>query len=93
MLESKVKDKIKKLLKAYGVYYFMPQGGYFGNIGVPDFVCCYHGLFLAIEAKAGDNQPTARQLEHINNIKNHGGRCLVINENNLKSLEDLLNVL
>ena len=46
--EAKVKAKIKALLKNYGVYYAMPIGTGYGNAGVPDFLCCAGGHFLAI---------------------------------------------
>ena len=63
--EGKVKQQIKAILDAYDVYYFMPHGGMFGNIGVPDFICCYHGIFLGIEAKAKGNKPSPRQVIHL----------------------------
>lgn len=88
--ESKVKDKIKALLKKHEVYYAMPIGTGYGNSGVPDFLCCVSGHFLAIEAKAGKNQPTALQTKHLNQIKAQGGSTLVINEENIDELEELL---
>lgn len=78
--ESKVKAKIKELLKAHNVYYAMPIGTGYGNSGVPDFLCCVNGQFLAIEAKAGKNKPTALQEKNIRDIKYAGGIALVVNE-------------
>lgn len=88
--ESKVKDKIKKLLKEYKVYYAMPIGSGYGNSGVPDFLCCVDGQFLAIEAKAGTNQATALQLKHLREIREAGGFGMVVNEESLPLLEDRL---
>ena len=51
--EAKVKAKIKAILKEHNVYYAMPIGTGYGNSGVPDFLCCVNGKFVAIEAKAG----------------------------------------
>ena len=54
------RSRIKKLLNKYGAYSHMPvQNG----MGLPtlDFVCCYGGLYLAIEAKAPGKKPTQRQ--------------------------------
>ena len=85
--EAKVKDKIKKILKEHGVYYAMPMGTGYGNSGVPDFLCCAGGYFLAIEAKAGKGIPTALQEKNLRDIKVAGGIALVINENNLGELE------
>lgn len=78
--ESKVKDKIKKLLKEHNVYYAMPMGTGYGNSGVPDFLCCVNGEFLAIEAKAGKGKPTALQEKNMRDIEKAGGRALVVSD-------------
>jgi pantoate kinase len=90
--EAKVKAKIKAILKAYGAYYAMPIGTGYGSSGVPDFLVCLNGEFLAIEAKAGKGVPTALQLKNLREIEAAGGRTLVINEQSLelKVLEAIL---
>lgn len=88
--ESKVKDKIKTILAKHGVYYAMPIGTMYGNSGVPDFLCCVAGHFLAIEAKAGKGKTTALQDKNLRLIRAQGGTALVINENNLDELDALL---
>jgi len=88
--ESKVKDQIKKILKAYDVYYAMPIGTGYGNAGVPDFLCCVNGRFLAIEAKAGKGTTTALQDKNLNAINDCGGQAWVINENNLNELVETI---
>ena len=88
--EKKVKDKVVKLLKQYGVYYFFPATHGFGRSGVPDVVCCVKGIFLAIECKAGTNKPTALQEKEIADIRKAGGIAFVINELNLTLLENYL---
>jgi pantoate kinase len=85
--ESKVKTKIKAILKEHGVYYAMPMGTGYGNSGVPDFLCCVCGYFIAIEAKAGNGTTTALQDKHLKQITDCGGIALVINESNLADLE------
>jgi Holliday junction resolvase len=88
--EGKVKDEVKRILKALNIYYFMPATGGYGRSGVPDFVCCGKGRFVAIECKAGLNQPTVLQLREIDSIKNAGGMAVVINEGSVRGLADLL---
>ena len=90
--EKLVKDKIRKILKAHGAWYAMPMGTGYGNSGVPDFLCCAGGYFLAIEAKAGKGIPTALQEKNLRDIKAAGGWTLVINEDALeqKILESVL---
>lgn len=88
--EADVKKAIKALIRRYGGWYCMPIGTGFGKQGVPDFVCCIEGLFLAIEAKYGNNKPTALQVEQIGGIQRARGQVMVVNERNLHELENVL---
>ena len=89
--EGKVKNNIKKILKAHDAYYSMPIGTGFGAMGVPDFLVCNKGRFIGIEAKTVGNNPTRLQESNMAHIRSCGGIALVVNEHNLKELEDLLN--
>lgn len=93
--EAKVKAKIKAILKEHNVYYAMPIGSGYGNSGVPDFLCCVGGRFLAIEAKAGKGTTTALQEKNLREIRDSGGFALVINEAGLadKTLEGFIKLL
>ena len=84
--EGKVKDKIKAILKEHGVYYAMPIGTGYGNAGVPDFLCCINGRFVAIEAKANGGKTTALQDKNFRDIATAGGITFVINEDNISGL-------
>ena len=88
--EAKVKAKIKAILKAHNVYYAMPIGTGYGNSGVPDFLCCVNGKFLAIEAKAGKGQATALQLKNMQAINASGGYTCIIREDNLEYLTNVI---
>lgn len=90
MKESYVKEKIKNLLKARKVWYFMPAMGQFGRAGVPDFICCVRGRLLAIEAKVGGNIPTELQYREIENINTAQGIAVVVNEHRLDALARLI---
>jgi pantoate kinase len=91
--EGKVKEKIKDTLKKHGVYYAMPIGTGFGNSGVPDFLCCIRGKFLAIEAKAGKGTTTALQEKHLAQINRAGGCALVIDESTVANLDEFLELM
>lgn len=91
--ESKVKAKIKDILKAQNVYYAMPIGTGYGNSGIPDFLCCVNGHFLGIEAKAGKGTTTALQDKNIQQIKDAGGTATVVNEDTLAYLEQLIQMM
>tara|TARA_R100000951_G_scaffold105323_2_gene99057 strand:- start:227 stop:511 length:285 start_codon:yes stop_codon:yes gene_type:complete len=88
--EKKVKDKVVKILKANGAYYFFPATFGMGRSGVPDVVCCHKGAFIGIECKAGKNTTTPLQDRELAAIQSAGGTALVINENNMDELEGLL---
>ena len=88
--EAKVKNKIKDILKRHNCYYAMPIGSGYGNAGVPDFLVCVGGFFLAIEAKAGTNQPTALQKKNLDRVREAGGAAMVVNEANLNDLDQLI---
>lgn len=85
--EAKVKQKIKRLLKDMGVWFFLPVAGRYAKKGTPDFICCANGHFLAIEAKGNGGQATDLQLYVIEDIKKHNGTALVVDETNLAFLE------
>jgi len=88
--EAKVKDAVKKILDANGVYYFMPAANGYGRAGIPDIVCCVNGYFLAIECKAGNGKTTALQDRELDAIAGAGGVAILINETNISSLPETL---
>jgi Holliday junction resolvase len=91
--EKKVKDKVVAILKAYGAYYFYPVTSGYGASGVPDIVGCHKEKFFAIECKAGKNIPTALQERNMQKIRESGGVAIVVNEDNIKDVEVMLDKL
>jgi Holliday junction resolvase len=85
--EAAIKASVVKLLKKYNVYYFFPATHGYGRSGVPDIICCMHGLFVAIECKAGKGKTTALQDRELKRINDARGVTFVINEDNQKTLE------
>jgi hypothetical protein len=80
--EGKVKDEVKKVLKEFDVWYFCPMQNGFGVVGIPDFICCFGGLFFAIETKAPKkiNNTTPNQDRVIREIREHGGLVIVVDD-------------
>lgn len=77
--EGRVKEKIKRKLKAVGAYYHMPvQNG----MGAPslDFIGCHRGRYFGIEAKAPGKLPTERQKLTMLQIVDAGGAVFVVSE-------------
>ena len=88
--EGKVKAKVRRMLDAASVYYFMPATGGYGRSGVSDIVGCCDGKFFAIECKAGKNTTTALQRRELRAIEDAGGYALVINEANIEQVTAVL---
>ena len=80
--EGRVKADIKKWLKARGIWFFMPVGNGMGVVGIPDFICCAKGEFLAIEAKAPGKRgnTTPNQQRVLFEISAAGGISLVVDD-------------
>lgn len=88
--EGAVKNRVRKILQSHRVYHFMPAANGYGRAGIPDFICCVNGYFLAIECKAGTNKPTALQQMELSAILEAGGVSLIVNEDNV---EDVVKVI
>jgi hypothetical protein len=92
--EKKVKAAVVKILKEYAdLYYFYPVMGGYGASGIPDIVGCYRGRFFAIECKAGKGKTTALQEKNIAQIREAGGRVMVVNEDNIQEVRNMLGAL
>ena len=78
--EADVKKKLKETLNAVGAWWYMPPGGPYGRIGVPDFLCCLRGRMIAIETKFECNKPTARQEQEMDAIRKAGGVSWVVTD-------------
>ena len=86
--EGKVKEAVKKLLSASDVYWHCPVQNGMGSPSL-DFICCYKGMYFAIETKAHGKLPTVRQLDTIGKIQRAGGTTFVI-DGDLTTLENWL---
>lgn len=88
--EGKVKDACKKYLKSIGAWFFMPVSNGMGQVGIPDIICCYKGMFIAVETKAPGkrNQTTANQDRVIEAIKGADGWAIVVD--NVNQLEEFI---
>jgi Holliday junction resolvase len=88
--EAKVKARLKDILKELGCYSFSPIGGAYSSRGVPDIIGCLHGIFFAIEAKAGKGKTTALQDRELQRIRDAGGIGMVVDDTNVGDLKRLL---
>ena len=77
--EGKVKDRIDKVLKLYGAYWFKPVQTGIGTRTL-DYICCYVGNFFAIEAKSGALHMTDNQRMIAQSMRKAGAKVFEINE-------------
>lgn len=92
--EGKVKDRVKEILdREPKCWYFMPVQNGAGQSGIPDFIVCWRGKFVGIETKSNktSRKVTALQAKQIKLINTAGGTAVVINEDNIDTLEMMLN--
>jgi len=78
--EGRVKKEVRALLKEHDVWFYQPVQNGMGQVGIPDFICCFNGKFLGIETKAKGkvSHTTPNQVRVIEEIKLHGGACIVV---------------
>lgn len=90
--EARVKQACKKLLKDRGIWFYMPVQNGMGNIGIPDFVCCWSGRMLAVETKAPGKRAntTPNQKRVLGEISDHGGLAVVVDD--VSQLQEVLDV-
>lgn len=87
--ESKVKQKIKKILEKYNAYFFFPSSGAYGRRGIPDIIGCHDGRFFSIEAKATDkDKPTELQKNEMKKIRDHDGMAWIVTGDNVAEFEE-----
>ena len=90
--EGRVKASINRVLKAFGVYYFMPVQTGLGARGV-DYHCCvrYGDLCLAffIEAKKPGGEATRAQDNFLASRRKQNAKTFVINDDNV-TLRELI---
>ena len=91
--EGKIKNKLDKMLKYEKVWYYSPQAGPFGRAGVPDRVAILNGQFIGIECKADrTKKPTALQLKCMQEIKDAGGKCFVVcDDESIEQVREYIN--
>jgi hypothetical protein len=82
--EKDVKKTVKELLNRNGWFWWMPPANGFGKVGVADFNALKDGVFLAVETKFGNNQPTVQQKAYLQSIHAAGGLAFVVSEKTLE---------
>jgi hypothetical protein len=100
--EGRVKKQVDKELKVADVWYFKPVSTGHGKHGIPDYICCVPvtitpdmvgktvGMFVGIETKPGDKQPTDRQKLQMRLIRKASGIAVLVNEKTFVNFKKLV---
>lgn len=88
--EGKVKASVRSILRKHHIHYLHIPGSAFGKNGAPDYVCCVEGRYVEIECKAGKGKQTELQRINQKECVDSKGMYLLVNEENLHSLENFL---
>ena len=72
--EAKMKKKVDKVLKEFGIWFFAPQSGIYGRSGIPDRIGILPGgRVIAVEVKADPTKkPTHLQKKTIGEMMDAG---------------------
>lgn len=81
MKESEIQKKIIAYLNFKGCYSIKTITT--NRSGSPDIICCYKGLFIALEIKADKGRISKLQSYHLEQIKKSGGIAAIV-----RSVED-----
>lgn len=78
--ESKIVKKIRIYLEGEGAWVFKVHGGDnpFQAVGIPDLLCCWRRMFIALEVKVPGEKPSPRQLLVMERIVEAGGIAEVV---------------
>lgn len=89
--ESDVREAIRWIFQSFPNLKFHPvaQNAY-SEVGVSDYVACFRGYYIAVEAKYSDNTPSGPQETFLNAIADAGGLSICVWETNLEQLLECL---
>jgi hypothetical protein len=77
--EKTVKERVKKLLREHGCYWFMPVQSGYGSATL-DFLGSHRGRFFAVETKAPGKRLSPRQELVKEEIEKAAGKVFVVGE-------------
>ena len=75
--ETSLQERIQKFIESKGGYVIKTHGDMTSEPGIPDLLCCYKRLFIAIEVKVYNNKPSPQQGIHCRKIMKANGITLI----------------
>ena len=79
MLEKDITAAVLRYLKTLpGCFCWKQSGGLYGTAGLPDVICCVHGMFIAFEVKTINGRLSKLQAATIKRILEANGRAFKV---------------
>ena len=91
--QKTVKPKIRKLLDKHGWFWWATPATMYSQSGISDICAVKQGMFLAVEAKFGRNDPTPTQMAYLDSIRACDHFAFVVRETTLDAFETFLTCL
>lgn len=91
--EKAFEDKIKRFLKARGVYFVKFFANRMTKTGVPDILACVRGRWVAIEVKAANGRASPLQLWNREEIRRAGGIAIVLYPHQFDEFKELIRLI
>lgn len=77
MAESSIDRTIARELTRRGAWGTKTHGTAAGRRGIPDWLICHHGAFLAVETKQPAGATTRLQRHELERVRRAGGTAIV----------------
>lgn len=91
--EKAFEDKIKRFLKARGVYFVKFFANRMTKTGVPDILACVRGRWVAIEVKAANGRASPLQLWNREQIRQAGGIAIILYPDKFEEFKELVKLI
>lgn len=89
--ETSLQERIQKLIERRGGYVKKNWGNMTSEPGIADLTFCYKGLYIALEVKVDDNEPTKAQGIHARLVQKANGITAAVWS--VKEAEKILDVI
>lgn len=78
--EARLRTRLVKTLNGYGGVWFVTHADGYTEVGIPDIVGCYSGVYWAFEVKLPGKEHTLKswQSRMLKKINANGGRAYMI---------------
>jgi hypothetical protein len=88
--QKTVKPKIRKLLTEHGWFWWATPATLYSQSGIADILAIKTGMFMAVEAKFGRNDPTPMQVAFLDSVRAEQHFAFVVRDTTLDAFEQFL---